>query len=169
MGETAKKWWNLFVTAESVWAIFEFGRTSISGPIKIIGCMQLHPSFFLLLAMLGAGGIIGLNFSWISSTFKTKRARFGELYKGIVELRGLYGTQLSSNNYDGVGRKPGSALYAETVEISDALRRLGIEYPDISQDDRDFVSMWFDFLCKLAPLAQHKDIAKASRVYQSMT
>ena len=54
--------------------------------------------------------------------------------------------------------------HAETVKISDALRRLEIEYPDISQDDRDFVSLWFDFLVRLAPLAQHKDIAEARRV-----
>ena len=161
MGATAKKWWNVFVTAESVWAVTEFGQASFSGSLKVIGGMQLHPPFFLLLAMLGAGGIIGLNFSWISSKLKTKRARFGELYKGIVELRDRYGTQLSSNNYDGVDRKPESAVYAETVEISDTLRRLEVEYPDISQDDRDFVAVWFDFLVRLAPLAHHKDIAAA--------
>ena len=167
MGETAKKWWNLVVTVESVWAIIEFVRTSILGPIKIVGCMQFHPSFFLLLAMLGAAGLIGLNFSWTSPTFKTKRTRFGELYKGIVELRGSYGAQLSFNNNSGVYRKPGEEVYAETVEISDTLRRLGIEYPDISQDDGGFVSMWFYFLCRLAPLAQHKDIAKARRASTS--
>ena len=60
-------------------------------------------------------------------------------------------------------------IYADTSEIADTLDRFGIQCPNVSPNDTDYVLTWFNFLTKLAPLARHEDLYNAQNIFGSQT
>ena len=167
MGKTAKRWWTILLSIPSIWAVIQYVRSFILGSVKIIGTMEFHPPFFLLLAMLCFAVIIAINYSWISQKLKTDRQRFYECYFEIRAMREVCIMHLHPDR----GIKffvPLSKMYANAFEISGLLVELGIKCPDINPNHKDFVLMWFNFVARLVPLARNKDLKSAQRCLEEL-
>ena len=77
--------WNVFVGAESLWAVGQWINSLFSGPTPVLGSVELHPPFFSLLATLGVASLVALNYEWIAPRLRTQRSKFGDVNPEIKE------------------------------------------------------------------------------------
>ena len=133
----------------NVWNVWAF----LSSPLKVIGSMELHPPFFLLLASVSipATVAIGVASFWQQLRALSPRKRFNGLDD---ELRDAHDTI-------GIAEDFGLPLtgHHNVLTVQRKLNRLSIPTPPLDDHRR-----WRKFIVRVRSLAQTEDLKEARRL-----
>ena len=113
----------------SAWVVVVWVQSLLAGSIKIVGALELHPPFFLLLVMLSIGVVIALNYSWVSTKLRTRRRRFQMLHPKLIAVLNEKDSLLS--NFDNTGLLKRVRLNSLLI----SLRKLDVECPELDDDE----------------------------------
>ena len=133
----------------NVWNVWAF----LSSPLKVMGSLELHPPFFLLLACVSIPPTVAVSVAlfWEQIRALSPRNRFNGL---MGELGNAYQTvDLAAAN-----RWP-LAGYHNVLTVQRKLNRLGIPTPPL-----DDYGEWLTFLIHARSLAQTKDLKLARQL-----
>ena len=161
---TIKKWATFLSIVEVLWSVFGYFQALLTGPLKLIGPLEIHPPIFLLLAMLGFGFVIAINWKWIQK--KLPSQKFRALSPKIDECLDVATLQRSKLIIykDLKNSPPPPNVYNKLKGLSLELQILRIKSPVINQSDADYLGVWFDFLIELAHHARHGDLRRAREI-----
>ena len=149
----------------------------ITNGLKVLGDTSLHWSVFAIVGTISATYAIARFGQMVVNRLPSRR--FGECYHTIVQCRD---SAKECTQTDDMNDPSQLELYAAVSEISETLRRFGVQCPSANPDDwkytvlpsvristahpdgRTYAAAWFKFLTSLAPLAQHKDLREARKL-----
>ena len=138
---------------------------------KVAAAIPVVAAFLPLLAIGGTTffGLWSITSIWTFFWSRRPAARFGRLYHTVVQSRDAakFAMETAPRWTPDIQTNPG--LYADLRQLSDILRRLGIECPSVFLDDQKYSSIWFAFLTELSSLAFHGDLTKARRLKKLMS
>ena len=139
----------------NVWNVSAFVWSLRSPPLKLIGSVELHPPFLLLLACVTIPSTVAISVAlfWEQIRGWFPRNRFHALVDELREAgrRIDYVVQYGPINDD-----------EQVLTIQRKLNRLGIATPPLTQYSR-----WLSFLAHTASLAQTKDLKEARRLEEN--
>ena len=122
--------------------------------------MEFHPPFYMLLMMLGLGGIVHVNYSWISSELRTKRNRFGRCQPQVDRCLALAKQRMQPQDISSQFSTD-LDLFVACSDLATTLDELGVPYPDVGPSNQIVVAQWFYFLVRISSLSKSRDLKSA--------
>ncbi len=116
-----------------IWAIWMFVSTLHSGPRKVLGNLEIHPPFFLLLACIAVvfSIVLPINFCWDAVRLWRPKNKFRALEDDIHHLRNGVEYTLEVSN-DPQKPRISPDLRTTLLTVTHKLDRLGIQYPKLN-------------------------------------
>ena len=161
---TIKRVGTILFFAESLWSVILYIQSLFTGSLKVIGSVEIHPPIFLLLVILGFGIIIAINYEWIlkklpSQKFRAYSPIIDECLKKATQQCGM--TIIYENS---LVQQLSPHIYSAFTGLSLELKYLCVKCPAINKNDENYLSVWFEYLVKLAPYAKHGDLRRARKI-----